>query len=360
MNTISSFLPNVSSIQKNLPFNLSATDKLILAVAAAIFALIAVNFVLKTIIDFRNSHFVRGYHLGQSQMELNYAIVQLQQDPSKPPRVSIDNLLKLAQTHGSIIKHLDLYYQEIPQEQFIEIIKLCPNLESLKVFSLNQLNNSCCPYLEKLTKLQKLTLICPKISDYKFLASLTKLQDLHLAFETIDDHTLEHIKDLSSLKSLLLCYKKNITEKSLQPISQLKNLEILDFTYSTDNSSTASCPHVTDAHLIPLSDLIHLKFLNFSNSQITDAGLASLGKLASLEVLDINGCKNITDRGLEHLKKMTTLQKLNCSSNGQITPQGLVHLASLPALKSLNLMSCKNISKNDVTNAGITCKVAVE
>ena len=87
--------------------------------------------------------------------------------------------------------------------------------------------------------------------------------------------------------------------------------------------------------------------LDFSSSQITDAGLVHLGELADLRprhLLLHN--THITDSGMVHLQELTSLSELNLS-NTQINDEGLVHLKGLADLRTLDL------SRTSITDSGL-------
>jgi len=72
--------------------------------------------------------------------------------------------------------------------------------------------------------------------------------------------------------------------------------------------------------------------------QITDAGLAHLG---SVTTLDIRGCK-ITNEGLRHLGHVTTLDLSWCKL---ITDEGLRHLGSV---RKLDIGGCPKVTKEGI------------
>jgi hypothetical protein len=108
--------------------------------------------------------------------------------------------------------------------------------------------------------------------------------------------------------------------------------------------------NLTDEKMACLKDLPHLKYLGFSNSQITDAALESLEDLTELQTLDFRPqwadypdghsfVVKITDAGLAHLSRLTqvtSLGLLGCQINGS----GLKNIQGMTHLKTLNLQLC--------------------
>ena len=83
--------------------------------------------------------------------------------------------------------------------------------------------------------------------------------------------------------------------------------------------------------------------VRLSGTRITDAGLADLKGLTSLQTLELP--RQITDAGLEHLKDLTSLHNLDLR-NTQVTDAGLVHLKRMTNLQELNLNSCRQINRS--------------
>ena len=94
-------------------------------------------------------------------------------------------------------------------------------------------------------------------------------------------------------------------------------------------------PQVTDAGLVNLRGLTHLRSLNLKNTKVTDAGLEHLRGLSQLRSVNLSGTA-VTDAGLVHLTGLAKLQFLDLSGT-QVADAGLVHLQGLPQLQSLNL-----------------------
>jgi hypothetical protein len=77
--------------------------------------------------------------------------------------------------------------------------------------------------------------------------------------------------------------------------------------------------------------------VRFDDQRATDATLAVLAKLPSIERLDVHRCP-ITDEGLAHLAGLTALKELNLS-DCEFTDAGLSLLSGLTNLEQLNLAS---------------------
>jgi len=128
----------------------------------------------------------------------------------------------------------------------------------------------------------------------------------------------------------------------------------LDF----DQSGQRARP--TDADLVHLEGLHHVKILYLGGGRITDAGLKHLKNLTDLRMLilwgnpisgaglrHLRGLKRlrhldlsqtaVTDDQLTYLKDLTGLERIDLPNNPQLTGSFLEHVADLPKLKSLVL-----------------------
>lgn len=103
---------------------------------------------------------------------------------------------------------------------------------------------------------------------------------------------------------------------------------------------------VKDDHLALLKEFsVPVLWLNLARTKITDAGLANISGIKSLEKLHLEKT-GIGDEGLKHLKNLENLTYLNLYST-QVTDAGLEHLKNLKKLRRLYLWESK------VTDAGV-------
>ena len=102
---------------------------------------------------------------------------------------------------------------------------------------------------------------------------------------------------------------------------------------------------LSDDDLRHLAPFERLRWLNLSETPITDAGLEHIKNLSSLKYLMLFNTQ-ITDDGLEHVGKLTRLKNLGLAGT-QVTNAGLVHLKLLSRLERLGL------EETQVTGAGL-------
>lgn len=114
---------------------------------------------------------------------------------------------------------------------------------------------------------------------------------------------------------------EDITDESIQPLSDIKNLIDLDLSKTS----------ITDEGLATISGLNNLTRLDLNNTAVTDDGLKHVAGLTNLVYLNLYGTA-VTDAGLEHLKGLESLQKLFLWQS-QVTKEGAESLkAELPWL----------------------------
>ena len=150
----------------------------------------------------------------------------------------------------------------------------------------------------------------------------------------ITDEAIVNVSHLSSIVALILDGCRCLTDRSLAAISDLYQLQKLDL---------SQCDLVTNSGLNYLRDLHHLeelslgwcrnisddgikllasqpmrdnnlKILRIARCQVSDEGIESLGKLASLQELNLNGCSNVSGAALGNtLQKLPNLEVLDAS-----------------------------------------------
>ena len=91
-----------------------------------------------------------------------------------------------------------------------------------------------------------------------------------------------------------------------------------------------------DHEAVHLRVLPNVEWLVFDSTQITDKGLARLGRMNNLKVLML-GSTQVTDSSLACVKGMPALERLSLDST-QITDAGLAHLTALTRLEELSLV----------------------
>ena len=132
----------------------------------------------------------------------------------------------------------------------------------------------------------------------------------------------------------LVCSNCSLKKSHIKEITKLKALVRLDVSHN----------QFADSSVVKIAELKNLTFLSLAYCQnISMKGLKVLHKLAYLEQLSLEGCKNINDKSLSAVAKLVNLIALNVSSCSQITGVGLNFLIALKKLTKLSLKLCLNI-----------------
>lgn len=126
----------------------------------------------------------------------------------------------------------------------------------------------------------------------------------------------------------------------IQPLSQETNLLQAQFLNVVDTFSDQDLEL-----LLPLSEQI--TWLDLGRTNVTDAGLETIGQLKNLKKLHLEKT-SVTDAGLTHLRELNQLEYLNLYGTS-ITDSGLSHLHGLTNLRSLYVWQT-NVSQEGVAN----------
>lgn len=150
-------------------------------------------------------------------------------------------------------------------------------------------------HLAKLQKLSQLEIFrCQGFGSEGVLALKgLNLQRLTLRdLPTIDDSALEVLKELPKLKKFYLHEISGVSDTGLKNLASVKALELLDIW---------SIPQMTDATLDVIASLPNLKELSIRSTAATDAAIAKLLAMPTLETLTFKENGSVTAEGLKKL-----------------------------------------------------------
>jgi hypothetical protein len=143
------------------------------------------------------------------------------------------------------------------------------------------------------------------------------------------------------IHTLSLANCRRLTDEAIINISHLTSLEAL---------SLDGCRCLTDRSLAAISGMYRLVKLDLSQCDLlTDSGIEELEDLELIEELSLGWCRSITDRGLDILTNQggrREFLKLLCLARCPITDNGVVHLGRLSSLEELDLNGCSNIGSS--------------
>ncbi|MEN7548939.1 leucine-rich repeat domain-containing protein [Rapidithrix thailandica] len=200
-------------------------------------------------------------------------------------------------------------------------------------------------YLKDISKVEELDLSNNfTITSLEPLSQLTSLKVLNISNTEVND--LAPIRNLTKLEKLSFAQTK-VT--SLEPLKYAVSLkELFLFNTMISNIETLSnfkkleklyCYNTFITDLQPLEGLTHLKELWFNNTQVRDLG--PLQNLSKLEMLDASN-SNVAD--LSPLAKATSLKEVN------IDRTKVKNLTALAKVKSLEVISLNETEVQDLNS----------
>jgi Leucine-rich repeat (LRR) protein len=184
--------------------------------------------------------------------------------------------------------------------------------------------------LAGMTQLAGLSLEGNSLTDtgLKYLAGLTNLQQLDLSqprwdhsHMEITDDGLTNLSNLTKLQGLSIEGLEKVTDVGLKHLSRLTELRNFAFAGSAVTTENIS--------------FSHLRSLDLTGSQVTDATLDNLGRFHDLQKLSLV-YTSVTDAGMTRIAALKELRQVVLDS-GLITDAGIARLRTLPNLESVGL-----------------------
>jgi len=167
--------------------------------------------------------------------------------------------------------------------------------------------------------------------DLEFLQGLPRLTVLALWG---CDAALDPLRTVAALRDLRLTGAV-LTPARLGALGKLASLEILDL---------GRCAGLDDRGAVRLTELRGLRQLGLSSTEPGPAVLEAIGDLSELELLDLRAGRlldaGVDDDGLARLGGLTNLTHLDLWGNRRITDAGARTLGRLRRLTWLNLSGC--------------------
>ena len=221
-------------------------------------------------------------------------------------------------------------------------------LGNIKFPKLNSLNLAWCGNItdaslsevaRRCSKLQTLDLTCCYITDAGMaeVGKCTNLQSLNLwdCQNITDAGMVEVARRCSKLQTLNLSCCRNITDVGMAEVGKCTNLHSLNL---------EGCFSINDAGMVEVGKCTNLHSLNLTCCfSITDVGMVGVGKCTNLHSLDLGGCTRITDAGMVEVGKCTNLYSLDLGYS-RITDAGMTAVGKCTNLRSLDLSGCRRIN----------------
>lgn len=217
-------------------------------------------------------------------------------------------------------------------------------IPSLRIFSIHEaysrVGNAG---LAQISELPNLEILCVGgmrgITDagIAYLTRMRSLKKLDIGSSQVSDKGLGYLKQIKTLEHLELPQDQyNISDAGLAHLGELSNLKVLQVSRLHYGGRDRNKIYYTDAGLAQLAKLKALEELHIGSIGITDAGMDHVAKLTNLKMLHMFGCDNVTDKGVAKLTTLKSLKDLDIS-HSKLTFAGLASLNSMTSLIRLDV-----------------------
>lgn len=168
--------------------------------------------------------------------------------------------------------------------------------------------------------------------DLRVLARLPRLRALRLQGLHINDAHLEAACRCESLEKLEL-FQTDVTDAGVQSIGRLTQLRQLNlaFCYGVNRDRNGG---------VWLANLVNLENIDLSYTKTADEHLALLGRLTKLRDIDLTGTR-VTGTGIAQLKGLSHLEELDVSVNDNMSNELFDSLKLIPSLKNVGVRLTK-------------------
>lgn len=181
------------------------------------------------------------------------------------------------------------------------------------------------------------------------LKPISQIESLHTlkaehCLEWRGPGALRNVGSMAKLQELYLSGCTNLIGTSLGSLLSLSNLTVCVLDGCTN------IPLIDKGLAAVASSLVSLKSLSLQGClTLTDTGLEAIGKIKSLERVNLTDCYGISGQGFTSWNGMSCLRSLILQGCSSITDQGMFHLTrNLSSLTSLNLKQCRLITDSSV------------
>lgn len=225
---------------------------------------------------------------------------------------------------------------EITDEKFRELTSLPEGLEQITALdlSVSQITDVSFDGIAKFPQLTSLVISQTRLTNAAFthLEGLTQLEALSAEkMPQIDGNVVQSLLRIPSLKAVKLS-ESVVGDDAVAALGDLPHLEVLHLNgvrNMTGGSFAAACK----AGKFPV-----LRELAFSNTQFGSYGLINVGSLKSLEIISASHA-DLNDGGFKTIGNCSNLRVLNIQGNS-FGPEAIKQLPRLKNLETLRLDDC--------------------
>jgi hypothetical protein len=152
---------------------------------------------------------------------------------------------------------------------------------------------------------------CPNLGSRGFVAlsRMPALRGLGVSCKKVDDAALSTLPAFPELRELTPI---DVKDDGFRHIGRCQRIERLTCMYCRETTDAAT------GHIVGLP----LKYYYAGLTLITDRSLEVLGRMSSLEQVDLYECQGVTDAGLVYLAQLPRLREVNLDSLPGVTLEG--------------------------------------
>jgi hypothetical protein len=150
---------------------------------------------------------------------------------------------------------------------------------------------------------------CPNLTGRGFvaLASMPALRGIAVSCKNVGDASLARLVEFPALREFM---PMDVPDAGFRHIGRCQNLEALWCMYCRDTGDVAT------EHIAGLSQL---KTYYAGKTDITDRSLETLGRMVSLEHIELWQCAGLTDTGLAYLAALPKLREIGLHGLSNVT-----------------------------------------
>lgn len=141
------------------------------------------------------------------------------------------------------------------------------------------------------------------------LSKMPALRSFGIGCKNVDDQALSTLPDFPALRELTPI---GFQDAGFRHVGRCRRLERLSCMYCRDTTDIAT-EHIAE---------LRLKYYYAGLTQITDRSLAMLGRMTSLEQVELYECKGVTDAGLPFLATLPHLREVHLNGLPGVTLEG--------------------------------------
>jgi len=226
-------------------------------------------------------------------------------------------------------------------DRWMRYLLAFPKTTSLRFSESTRITDETLRIIGQLPNLRSLRLASSGVtgSGLRHLANCSKLQRLTITSSNLSDAELAQLDSLAELDLVTLSIGgRQSSDQGLIHVGKLESLEALELDVGQADDGTPLVTGQTLRALAPLTKLTWLKIRGRSVRQqaaLRDDDLAVLAGLPKLDTLSVSS-RSLTDAALRHIGRCGELKSLSIW-HAPITDNGLLHLAGLTKLEDLHL-----------------------